>query len=354
MQAGLASGHTALKILDMSKVVYTAATSDASKGKGERQSHFVIPTKTKCYPQGKSKEAPVSSFPFEFELPSTADNSTDLLPPTFRGVHPVMEGIIKYIIKVTVVKFGLWPRETFSTVIHYLPKYYLRDEALLWPAISLMDAKRFGLECNNKWRTSKAHLLYDPEESSRLQNPGMSTSKNAPLPELSVSIPSTAQAVANYCFPVNVTLRLPNHTEEYIEELLTDSTRFSIAMMKSITMTVNGQKSSQIINLARANKQQVERELVSSTTERIVRGWFRAGTNEGEASWKIGDLVETKYFIRVTVHLEPKQPPIFKHDEPIQMFTHSKEQFASPFEIQDAPAPNLLLASSLGNTRQRF
>ncbi|KAG8791880.1 hypothetical protein FRC16_000240 [Serendipita sp. 398] len=157
-----------------------------------------------------------------------------------------------------------------------------------------MDAKRFGLECNNKWRTSKAHLLYDPEESSRLQNPGTSTSKNAPLPELSVSIPSTAQAVANYCFPVNVTLCLPNHTEEYIEELLTDPTRFSVAMMKSITMTVNGQKSSQIINLARANKQQVERELVSSTTERIVRGWFRAGTNEGEASWKIGDLVETK------------------------------------------------------------
>ncbi|KAG8802767.1 hypothetical protein FRC17_006341 [Serendipita sp. 399] len=152
-----------------------------------------------------------------------------------------------------------------------------------------MDAKRFGLECNNKWKTSKAHILYDPEESSNPQHPG-----RALLPELSVSIPSTAQAVANYCFPVNVTLRLPNHTEQQIEDLLADSTRFSVAMMKSITMTVNGQKSSQIINLARASRQQVERELVSSPTERIVRGGFQAGTNEGEASWKVGDLIETR------------------------------------------------------------
>ncbi|KAG8814047.1 hypothetical protein FRC17_001307 [Serendipita sp. 399] len=94
MQAGLASGHSAQKILDLSKVLYTPPATDASKTKG------------------KLKEPPMSSFPFEFELPATADNSTDPLPPTFRGVHPAMEGSIKYIIKITVIKSGLWPRET--------------------------------------------------------------------------------------------------------------------------------------------------------------------------------------------------------------------------------------------------
>lgn len=88
MQAGLASGHSAMKVLDMSHSVYDA--------------------------KGKGKETVPTSFPFEFEFPSTITitNGSEPLPPTFRGVHPAMEGWIRYTVKVHVIKSGLWPRDT--------------------------------------------------------------------------------------------------------------------------------------------------------------------------------------------------------------------------------------------------
>jgi hypothetical protein len=86
MQTGLASGHTALKLLDQSHMVYEA--------------------------KGKGKDPGASAFPFEFEFPSTINNSNEPLPPTFRAVHPAMEGWIRYTVRVHVIKYGLWPRET--------------------------------------------------------------------------------------------------------------------------------------------------------------------------------------------------------------------------------------------------
>jgi len=86
MQAGLASGHSAMKLLDMTHIVYE------TKGKG------------------KEPASPV--FPFEFQFPSTINHCEEPLPPTFRAVHPAMEGWIRYIVKVYVIKSGLWPRET--------------------------------------------------------------------------------------------------------------------------------------------------------------------------------------------------------------------------------------------------
>jgi len=47
------------------------------------------------------------------------------------------------------------------------------------------------------------------------------------------------------------------------------------------------------------------------------------------------------------VKLEEKKPAIFQHEEPIEMFTHSRAEYENPFEIHDAPAYNLLLGSSL-------
>jgi hypothetical protein len=89
MQAGLAAGHSAMKLLEVSKVIYAASPH-----------------------ADKNKEPSSKSFPFEFEFPTTIDGTNDPLPPTFRGVHPSMEGWIKYTIRITVTKKGIWPRET--------------------------------------------------------------------------------------------------------------------------------------------------------------------------------------------------------------------------------------------------
>jgi hypothetical protein len=95
MQTGLASGHTALKVLDQSHMVYQA------QGKG------------------KGKDPGPSAFPFEFEFPSTINNSNEPLPPTFRAVHPAMEGWIRYTVRVHVIKYGLWPRETCVQALYF-------------------------------------------------------------------------------------------------------------------------------------------------------------------------------------------------------------------------------------------
>ncbi|KAG8749155.1 hypothetical protein FRC14_001638 [Serendipita sp. 396] len=334
IHGGVPSGHTDRKILDVPKAIYTAAFDKAKT---------------------KASSAPWI-FPFEFQFPSTIqqiqiqqgggssqDGDEELLPPTFRAAHPSMEGSVKYTIKVQVIKTGLWLRESLSTVIHYLPKFYLQPEALLWPAISLMDAKRFGLESNDKWRTSSAHLLYTPSSFKR--------GAIAP-PELSVSIPRTAQAVAYSCFPVNVTVRLPGFSQEEMDAIVSNPERLSITMIKRTTLVANnggGQKSSHVVGIGSAQQQQIEKELVKRPgEERIVRVWFKAGTKYGEASWRINNLIEVQYFIRVALSLQNGQAPIFRHEEEIQMFSHSREQFENPFEAHDAPAPALLLASSLG------
>jgi len=161
-----------------------------------------------------------------------------------------------------------------STVVHYLPKYYLQPEALLWPAISLMDAKRFGFECD-KWKTSQARLLSsDPSFPEHGQ------------PELSVSIPRTAQAVAGTCFPLNVTIRVPGASPAVLSHYLD---KLTIQMIKRVTIIASGNKSSHLTSFGKIYPQQIERELVSSDT-RIWRGGLRGGCIHGEASWSAGQL----------------------------------------------------------------
>lgn len=99
MQAGLPSGHSAMKILDISNTIYNAANEDKSA-------------------KGKGKEPTCRFFPFEFEFPPTIQDSEDPLPPTFRGVHPAMEGWVRYTLKVQVIKTGFWPRDTYVFVTH--------------------------------------------------------------------------------------------------------------------------------------------------------------------------------------------------------------------------------------------
>ncbi|PVF99693.1 hypothetical protein CPB86DRAFT_783313 [Serendipita vermifera] len=310
MQAGLAAGHSAIKLLDVSKVIYAAS------------------------PHNKDKDTNASkSFPFELEFPTLIDGTNDPLPPTFRGVHPSMEGYIKYTIRVTVTKKGIWPREVISTTIHYLPKFYLRPEALLWPRISLMDAKRFGFE-GDKWKTTKVSIHPSYPRSFPLNQ----------QPELSLSIPRTAQAVANYCFPFNVRIKYPNATKDELCTLVHE--KITLQLIRVVTMVANGNKSSHLVSMGKARIQQIEKELVGSD-ERVIRGGFKGGISEGEASWTAGQIITQSYLIRVTVQPDERQPPLFKHDEPIEMFSHSHEQFECPFEIRNAPATNLLLSSSL-------
>ncbi|KAG8804659.1 hypothetical protein FRC18_007032, partial [Serendipita sp. 400] len=172
-----------------------------------------------------------------------------------------------------------------------------------------MDAKRFGLESNDKWRTSSAHLLYTPSSSSSSASKGRTI---AP-PELSVSIPRTAQAVAYSCFPVNVTVRLPGFSQEEMDAIVSNPERLSITMIKRTTLVANnggGQKSSHVVGIGSAQQQQIEKELVKRPgEERIVRVWFKAGTKYGEASWRINNLIEVQYFIRVVLSLQNGQQP---------------------------------------------
>jgi hypothetical protein len=220
-----------------------------------------------------------------------------------------------------------------NVAVHYLPKFYLQPEALIWPEISIMDAKRFGT-CTPKWKTSNARLL----SSAGPFPPGKE-------PELSISIPKTAQAVSNQCFIANVTLRVPGATSAQLDDYVSKTI---IQLVKVETMSANGSKSAHIVGLSKSKPQQIEKELVGPDT-RIIRGGFRGGVPGGEASWNVGQLVMVEYFVRVTVTLDAKKGPIFRHDEPIQMFSHSNDQFESPFEVHDAPAYNLLLGSSLSN-----
>jgi hypothetical protein len=275
MQGGLASGHSAIKLLDISKTIYTAPEDERLKGKG--------------------KEPTCRFLPFEFEFPSTIPGSEDPLPPTFRGVHPAMEGWVRYTLKIQMIKTGFWPRETCVSLsnfcsqadlysnsllvaVHYLPKFYVQPEALLWPVISIMDGKRFGFECN-KWKTSKARLLSSAPEFA----PGRE-------PELSLSIPKTAQAVANFCFIANVTLRVPGATAAQLNDYVD---RTTVQLIKVVTMSANGSKSAHYVGLAKSRVQQIEKELVDPDT-RIIRGGFKGGAHEGEASWNVGQLINVE------------------------------------------------------------
>jgi hypothetical protein len=163
-------------------------------------------------------------------------------------------------------------------VIHYLPKFYLQPEALLWPRISLMDAKRFGFECD-KWKTSKASI--NPSYPTTFPNPHLQ-------PELSLSIPRTAQAVANYCFPFNVRIRYPGATKDELCRLVNE--KINVQMIRVVTMVANGNKSSHLVSMGRARIQQIEKELVESD-ERVIRGGFKGGVHEGEASWSAGQII---------------------------------------------------------------
>jgi len=146
-----------------------------------------------------------------------------------------------------------------------------------------MDAKRFGFE-DNKWKTSRAKLLNDDVSLPASQQP-----------ELSVVIPRTAQAVAGTCFPLNVTIRIPNASPAVLSHYLD---RLNVQIIKKSTVVAHGNKSSLVTSFGRLYPQQIEKELVESDT-RIWRGGVRGGTTHGEASWSAGQLFNVEVSIRL-------------------------------------------------------
>ena len=67
----------------------------------------VLYTKAKDQP----RPAAPQSYPFEFVLPTSVQNSNEPLPPTFRAVQPLMESNVRYQVLVQVVKASLLPNE---------------------------------------------------------------------------------------------------------------------------------------------------------------------------------------------------------------------------------------------------
>lgn len=241
------------------------------------------------------------------------------------------------------------PIPSLSVAVHYLPKFYLHPEALLWPSISLMDHKRFGPDCN-KWKTYHARLT----DSAPTYPAGRE-------PELRISVPRTEQAVSSHCFQVIVYLRVPGASQSELNDYVSKTT---VQGLKVMTMMANGSKSAQYVAIGRSYIQQIEKELVEPDA-RIIRAGTRGGAHEGEATWNVGQLINVEvchshslepsisltpqYFVRVSVKPEEHKAPIFQHDVRVHMFTHTRDQYDSPFEAHDAPAYNLLLGCSLSN-----
>lgn len=156
--------------------------------------------------------------------------------------------------------------------VHYLPKYYLPPDALIWPEISLMDAKRFGFECS-KWKVTHCPLLQPCPLKPRFE------------PELCIAIPKTAQALSKTCSIINVQITAPP------ELLDTYVKRTSIQMIRKTTLTVMGEShSSHSGVIAKGCIQQIESELAGPNS-RIIRAGVKGGVTEGEASWQVDNLI---------------------------------------------------------------
>lgn len=216
-----------------------------------------------------------------------------------------------------------------------------------------MDAKRFGCP-SDRWRTSRVHLPENAEIAfSKLPDLlGFPSLSLAVPPELSISIPSTAKAIAATCFPVNVTIHVPGASESLLDFYVQNT---EVQLVKVISLTTNGKASVHNKIVGNCRIKQIEKELVGEGT-RIIRASAAAGTLEGEATWSVGGIIsievtihpssplasnwlaDLKYFVRVAFNLQRDLPPLILHDEPTEMFSHSKEQFDNPLEIQDDPA----------------
>jgi hypothetical protein len=228
-----------------------------------------------------------------------------------------------------------------------------------------MDAKRFGCP-QDKWRTSQISIPADAQlvlsNSPHLLGSPSLSGASATLPEISISIPSTAKAIAGTCYPINVTVRVPRASKPLLDLYVQTTT---VQLVKVIRLSLNGINSTHARILGNCRVKQVEKELVAEDT-RIIRASAAAGTLEGEASWKIDDLISVevctypnifhllsmsmvssnefilKHLIRVGINPKQDPSPLLTHDEPIEMFSHSKKQFDDPFEIRDAPALRML------------
>jgi hypothetical protein len=158
-----------------------------------------------------------------------------------------------------------------------------------------MDAKRFGFQCD-KWRTSQAQLTASAA-TTFLQFPhllgagtGTGTHSTPSLPELSISIPRTAQAVASTCFPLNVTIRVPGASQELLDMYVDKTT---IQLIKVVTLSAAASKSAHGASLVRGRIQQIEKELVNTDT-RIIRAGVCGGVREGEAGWNVGNIIDVQ------------------------------------------------------------
>jgi hypothetical protein len=69
--------------------------------------------------------------------------------------------------------------------------------------------------------------------------------------------------------------------------------RTTVQLIKVVTMSANGSKSAHYVGLAKSRVQQIEKELVDPDT-RIIRGGFKGGVHEGEASWNVGQLINSE------------------------------------------------------------
>ncbi|KAF8894413.1 hypothetical protein BD779DRAFT_1435077 [Infundibulicybe gibba] len=242
-------------------------------------------------------------------------------PPSWYSHHQHATCDVSYCLKFSFTRKGKSPWKTESKTI---PIIYLPKSRPTQPPLSTIprpsrihdfeDASSF-LHLFDRVKT----VPLEPYPPSGCKDKTTPWNLDAFSKAVHLSIPSPLCFTSGELIPFTLSLVFPN--EPVLAKLLTRGTR--IHLLKRVSLWRKGHTdpvhTDELISSAQLRYQ---KEYMEGIT--LLRGVIQAGTEGRENSWKIDDVAEVQYILRVNVlpsrgllsHI-----PSFRHDQPLQLTT---------------------------------
>ncbi|CAE6426152.1 unnamed protein product [Rhizoctonia solani] len=248
------------------------------------------------------------SYPFSIKFPTSCDEGTNPLPPSFVYSFPGVSAEVRYRVRVDMSRSGLRRRESLVVPILYLPRSCTPANNESLPPYS----NRFG-------QSFEAQGMEELPLVPRVQNGSKRNESPSSDIQAKIALPSSLLVASGDRIPLIITI---HSQSQALAALYTD---ISLQFVKFIIIKSPQKKSfrEEVLALGEMHN---EVELENGT--RILRGELGGGVHGAELSWSATGVIEVKHAIRIALKPPASKAslstnlPIFERTIPIEVMTH--------------------------------
>ncbi|KAH7338377.1 hypothetical protein B0J17DRAFT_706724 [Rhizoctonia solani] len=255
-----------------------------------------------------SSSSEALSYPFSIKFPTSCDESTNPLPPSFVHSFPGVSAEVRYRVRVDMSRSGLRRRESLVVPILYLPRSCTPPNHESLPPYS-----------NQLGQSFEAQGMEELPLVPKTQSGGKRNESSSTDIQAKIVLPSSLLIASGDRLPFIITI---HSQSQALAALYTDI----LLQFVKFTIIKSPQKNSFREEVLALGEVHNEEELENGA--RVLRGEIGSGVHGAELSWSAAGVIEVKHAIRVALKLPPSKAtlstnlPTFERTIPVEVMTH--------------------------------